>query len=99
LLRLVKPSNSILIGARRTHLWATMRRGSLDEQTLWDSTQLKEVRSFADVGALQGLPTAVTTDIEGGVKLPKGSKGEDALPEPGKARDIARREDGPNTGR
>lgn len=75
-----RPSASILNGAasgRRSHPYGSRRRGSSDEQALWDEIKPKEQRSFTDMGIFEGVPMTVITDIEGGVKVPGRASGED----------------------
>ena len=53
--------------SRRTNRYGIGTLGSSDEQGLWDGVPLRGQKSFADVGGVQFPPTAVTTDIEGGI--------------------------------
>lgn len=83
----IKPSDSILNGAattRRINPYESMRHGSSDEQALWDGIKLKETQSFGNTGIFEAFPAAIVTDIESGVKLPKGmSRGENLQPNAG----------------
>lgn len=61
----------------------------MDEEGLWDGIKLQENHSLPSYGRHDASETAVVTDIEGGVRLPKEMSGAKSLAVEGEANKSA----------